>query len=63
MSQQAAPYSTHPADYPGRDWGGPRYVSRPFGLWFLGLAAVALVVVAGVYFAPDFQRYMKIRRM
>jgi len=32
-------------------------------MWWLGLAAVVLVVVVGVSFAPDFERYLKIRRM
>lgn len=33
------------------------------GLAILGVAAAAAVVVAGVYYMPDFMRYVKIRRM
>jgi hypothetical protein len=63
MSQQAAPHGTHPADYSQRGWDRPTYVRPSSGLWLLGLAAVAVVVVVGISFAPDIERYMKIRRM
>jgi hypothetical protein len=33
------------------------------GLAIFGVAAAAAVVVAGIYYGPDFDRYMKIRRM
>lgn len=42
---------------PEHEWKGPS------GRTIAGFAALAAVIAAGVYFGPDFVRYMKIRRM
>lgn len=45
------------------DWKSESEWRQPSGAAIAGFAALAVVVAAGVYFGPDFIRYLKIRRM
>jgi hypothetical protein len=70
MSMQTSRQLTPQAHYAAQPWeafrGPPARSSSGVGLSLLGLAGlvtVGLVVAAGIYFAPDIERYMKIRSM
>jgi hypothetical protein len=73
MASRLAGHLTRTHDEPRRapirsrerpeDRGADHWSPTAKGLAVLGVAAAAAVVVAGVYYLPDFLRYMKIRRM
>ncbi len=69
MSAQAPAQAMHEPRTTSQPWQERRDLTRRSSggglslLGLAGLAAVGLVVVAGTYFAPDLERYLKMRRM